>query len=123
MTRVLPQSGSANLLRNKANGARKPDPLPRLLAHLIVRAGRAAEIERATSRPWASALFEGRRHVIRIRFRGDRAAERADAFPDGLDSVEFRLPGHFVADIQVDSSGQDADSPWVELSALTIADW
>lgn len=123
MTRALPPSRPANLIRNKAIGPRGSDPLSRLLAHLIVRGGRTTEIERATSRPWASALFEGRRHIIRLRLYGPNAAERAAAYHQGIESAEFALPGHFVADIQVDASGQDQYGPWVEISALTIADW
>jgi len=47
-----------------ALGAR--DPLPRLMTQLIERAGGTVLVERAASRPWASALFQGRRHIIAL---------------------------------------------------------
>jgi len=115
--------GSANLIRNKGIGNRQDDPLPRLLAQLLDRAGQPATVERATSRPWASALFEGRRHVIRLRLSGADFPERGTAFMHGLADAEWVLPGHFVADISVDDGDADMDSVWLELSALTIEDW
>ena len=80
-------------------------------------------IERAVSRPWASALFEGRRHIVTLRLSGARAATRFRAFAEGIESAEWQVPGHFVADITIDDSRQEADEWWVELSALTIEDW
>ncbi|EQB11875.1 hypothetical protein [Sphingobium lactosutens] len=73
--------------------------------------------------PWASALFEGRRHAIRLRFSGPKAQDQKDRLIAGLDEAEWALPGHFVADITVDAHGNVDDEPWVQLSALTIRDW
>lgn len=102
---------------------RSADPLPRLLAQLIERAGEPASIERATSRPWASALFQGRRHVIALRMTGPDAKERRARFALGLEDAEWTLTRHFVADIKIDGGRSAAGQEWIELSALTIEDW
>ncbi|WP_420143324.1 hypothetical protein [Sphingobium sp.] len=102
---------------------RHDDPLPRLLVQLIARMGEPTDIERAVSRPWASALFEGRRHEIRLRISGDDFPARGMAFLKGLREAEWPLPGHFVADIDVDGGDGDMDSAWIDLSILTIRDW
>lgn len=99
------------------------DPLPRLLVQLVERAGEAATVERATSRPWASALFQGRRHLITLRLDGADAARRRGRFVEGIEEAEWSLNGHFVADIMIDAVRNEADVEWVELSALTIEDW
>lgn len=99
------------------------DPLPRLLAQLLARAGEPAVVERATSRPWASALFQGRRHVIAIRLCGPDARERRSAFAAGLEEAEWTLRRHFVADIAIDDIRSAPTEEWIELSALTIEDW
>ncbi|HKY80216.1 MAG TPA: hypothetical protein VJM09_01940 [Sphingobium sp.] len=111
------------LVRNGNKEPRGADPLPRLLAQLLDRAGGPATVERATSRPWASALFQGRRHVIILRLTGADAAERRDRFMLGLEEAEWTLPRHFVADITVDESRSAAEEEWLKLSALTIEDW
>lgn len=123
MTSMDAHFGRANLLRNKAIERRGTDPLSLLLAQLLLRAGRPTVVDRATSRPWASALFEGRRHAIRLRFSGPKAQDQKDRLIAGLDEAEWALPGHFVADITVDAHGNADDEPWVQLSALTIRDW
>lgn len=123
MTRALPLIARANLVCSNAIGNRLSDPLPRLLALLILRAGSPVAIDQADSRPWASALFEGRRHVIRLRFGGPDAIERRLRFGVGLEEAEWALPGHFVADISIDGRDEDAGGPWLDLSALTIQDW
>lgn len=123
MTSVDPLFGATNLIRNKAITKRQSDPLPRLLAQLLVRAGTGAWIERAVSRPWASALFEGRRHSITVGLGGEDPLGISEGFIDDIGSVEWTLPGHFVADILVDSLRIDNRGCWVDLSALTIEDW
>lgn len=90
---------------------------------MIERAGQPTTILRAASLPWASALFEGRRHVVRLLIDGPDFAERCGAFMEGLDSAQWSLTGHFVADISIDDAGIDDDGAWLELSALTIEDW
>lgn len=123
MTSVDHGFGLENLVRNQPIGKTQRDPLPRLLEQLLKRAGTPTMIERAVSRPWASALFEGRRHIIALRLSGARVATRFRDFAEGIDSAEWQLPGHFVADIMIDEVRQDEDAFWLELSALTIEDW
>lgn len=123
MTSIHHGFDATNLVRNQPIGNRRGDPLPRLLDQMLARAGEPTVIERATSRPWASALFEGRRHIIRLRFSGADHLARGDAFLTDIDTAEWRLGGHFLADISIDDGDADATSLWVELSALTIQDW
>ena len=123
MTSVPARFGAANLIRNKATGPRDADPLPRLLDQLAARAGRQATIERSVSRPWASALFEGRRSLIQLRLSGEGVARRADLFAQGLGEAEWTLPGHFVADISIDARTDTDESVLFDLAALTIRDW
>lgn len=112
-----------NLVENEVRRRSGADPLPRLLAQIIARAGEPASIERATSRPWASALFQGRRHVIALRIAGPDAKERRARFAMGLEDAEWTLPRHFVADITIDDATSAPDQERIELSALTIEDW
>ncbi|MFZ2996877.1 hypothetical protein [Sphingobium sp.] len=109
--------------RTGAIGQRSGDPLPRLLTQLLDRAGAPTTIERAASRPWASALFEGRRHVVTLRLTGDDMAARRARFVNGLADAQWLLSGHFVADISIDEDRQDGDDYLLEISALTIEDW
>ena len=123
MTSMDHPGQARNCIPNEAKHRCGDDPLPRLLAQLVERAGTPCAIERATSRPWASALFQGRRHVIRLQLAGADAAERRARFADRLEEAEWTLPRHFVADICIDESGRDGGAEWIELSALTIEDW
>jgi hypothetical protein len=113
----------ANLLGNELRSQRGTDPLPRLLAQLVERAGEPVTVERATSRPWASALFQGRRHVIVLRLSGADASDRRTRFARGLEDAEWALARQFVADITIDATRSEPGEEWIELSALTIEDW
>ena len=123
MTSMDHHPHSRNCIPNEAKRPGGSDPLPRLLAQLIDRAGMPSTIERAVSRPWASALFQGRRHVISLRLAGADAAERRARFAAGLEEAEWILHRHFVADICIDDSRSEGEEEWLELSALTIEDW
>lgn len=126
MTSIDRPSAGHNLVRNEASGRladRPRDPLPRLLAQISARFGGHCTVLRAASRPWASALFEGRRHMIVLAIEGANAPARCDAFAHGLAQAEWTLPGHFVADIVVDDQQATESGERVELSALTIRDW
>lgn len=123
MTSIDSLHNGNRLIRNGGGGRPGRDPLPRLLTQLAARAGDPVTIERAASRPWASALFQGRRHIIALQIGGLDAAERCAHFLEGLEEAQWRLTGHFVADISVDASRSTAEGEWIELSALTIEDW
>ncbi|MEA3388234.1 hypothetical protein [Sphingobium sp. CCH11-B1] len=107
MTSAVHAFAATKIIRNKGIGKERADPLPRLLDQLIARAAGPATVEQASSRPWASALFDG----------------RAAAFAQDIGEAEWSLSGHFVADISVDRSQPDAQGVTLDLSALTIQDW
>lgn len=111
------------LVENGPKSLDRGDPLPRLLAQILQRAGDDARVERATSRPWASALFQGRRHVVMLMIAGDDAEARVCRFTQGIEDAEWDLKGHFVADITIDDSIACPGGHLIELSALTIEDW
>ncbi len=102
---------------------RDSDPLPALLTQLLKIAGQPTEVEKASSRPWASALFEGRRHIVTLRLDGLDAGQRTASLTGDLDDRQFPLSGHFVADINLDAHGVDKPGLWITLSVLTIRDW
>ncbi|MGC4251629.1 MAG: hypothetical protein QM605_09265 [Sphingobium sp.] len=114
---------TTNLVRNRETGNHSGDPLPRLLTQLLERAGKDAAVRRAASRPWASALFQGRRHVIVLALEGADASLRAARFADGIEEAEWNLNRHFVADIVIDDQRATETGTEIELSALTIEDW
>lgn len=124
MTRVDHRFHENTVIRAAKIGKKQSDPLAQLLIQVLVRIGDTASILRTTSRPWASALFEGRRHTIELLVGGDDAQERIAAFSEGLGEAEWLLPGHFVADICIDDcSEDDVSAVKLHLSALTIEDW
>lgn len=99
------------------------DPLPRLLVQISERLGGGCTFTRAASRPWASALFEGRRHLITVTLGGLDAKARCDRFAQRLANAEWILPAYFVADITIDERRTEKGEELLELSALTIQDW
>lgn len=114
--------------RERTTPARRTDPLPRLLRQLVARAGDPCAVVRTASRPWASALFQGRRHEVTMTLIGADAAARLAAMVEGIGETEWTLQGHFVADITADTqqvtTGPDGDPvATLELSALTIEEW
>ncbi|MEO7469072.1 MULTISPECIES: hypothetical protein [Sphingobium] len=96
--------------------------MPSLLAQLLALAGEPTTVERAVSRPWASALFEGRRHLIRLHVHGEDYRMRSLMLMAVLTDAEWQISGHFVADITVDNGDVDNKGVWLDLSALTIED-
>ncbi len=107
---------------------RRADPLPRLLRQLLARANGPCEVVRTASRPWASALFQGRRHEMILRLSGADAPGRLETMVEGLADAPFALNGHFVADITADArhiacAADGAPTATLELSALTIEEW
>lgn len=123
MTSIDINTATGNLLRNGEGAGKGRDPLPRLLAQVVERTGGPVTVDRAASRPWASALFQGRRHVIALRLTGADAGERRAYFVDGIEEAEWSLNGHFVADISIDACRSAPGEEEIELSALTIEDW
>jgi hypothetical protein len=82
--------------------------------------------EEVRSRSWASATFSGARHEIAFELRGEGAAQEAARFCAELDTSEFRLRGHILADIALISSEGDTRGPEprhrIRIEALTVED-
>ncbi len=60
-------------------------------------------IEEVRCRAWASATFVGARHELSLRIEGEQADEAASSFVAGLNTAEFPLKGHIVADMHLAS--------------------
>jgi hypothetical protein len=70
-------------------------------------------------RPWASASFVGARHIFPCTLAaGDSAAVRG-ALQDKLNAIEWKLPGHIVADVVVECG---ADGAALQIEILTVED-
>jgi hypothetical protein len=67
---------------------------------------------------WASSGFSGRRH----RFWFEIAEMREPVALACLDSVEFELPGHIVADIALVDRERDPQGCRITIEALTVED-
>lgn len=75
----------------------------------------------ATSRDWASGLFDGARHRIALRLEGEDATERAARIAEILPETELPISRGFVADVQV-TGRLDGEMVIVAIEALTIDD-
>lgn len=75
------------------------------------------------STDWQSLTFIGERHQFQLRATGPAATEILSRVIDGLEDVEFEVPGHLVADIAVAGEPRrDGDgSVTVGIEALTVA--
>jgi hypothetical protein len=80
-----------------AIAAPRRGPAWRLRRALLHLAGPGTRLLKHSERPWASATFEGTRHVVALRFAGLAGMARAEAFIAALPEHEFTVPGHFVA--------------------------
>jgi len=73
----------------------------------------------STLRPWASANFVGARHLFPCSFAVGDGEVLARAINAHLGAVEFRLPGHIVADVAV----EPAEAPGgLRIEILTVED-
>jgi hypothetical protein len=94
---------------------RRADPhnaLTRALAELFSERGLTADLVTGETTPWASATFVGARHVIGYACRDSVAALARE-----IGEVEFSLPDHLVASIEI-----DAFEGGFVVEALTIED-
>ena len=70
-------------------------------------------------RPWASASFVGARHIFPCTLAaGDSAAVR-DALQSQLNTIEWPLSGHIVADVVVECG---VDPAALQIEILTVED-
>lgn len=76
-------------------------------------AGAVAFVVASEECPWASATFTGTRHRLDLAVEPGRAG---DAWIDGLASLDLRMRGFFVADLEVERRAAS-----VRLDVLTVA--
>lgn len=79
-------------------------------------------LREARSEGWASATFSGSRHSFAFTLSGDRAGAVASRLAEGLDAMEFDLPGHLVADIALVDRLDTPDGATFAIEALTVED-
>ncbi|HYI41430.1 MAG TPA: hypothetical protein VE053_14040 [Allosphingosinicella sp.] len=72
------------------------------------------------SRRWASVTFQGARHELAFRLEGEGAEAAAGRFLSGLDSRNFALRGHLLADITVVAQERRPGFARIRLDALTV---
>ena len=82
--------------------------------------------EEIVSRQWASVTFTGARHDLTFRLEGPNAWT-SDSFLDNLESAEFALRGHILADIALVAEERFADPAGeprarLRIEALTVED-
>lgn len=80
----------------------------------------AVTFEAIRSRPWASVTFSGARHELLLRLSGPSAERAADQLTARLDSAEFKLRGHILADIASVSAEKAGEDLRLRLEALTV---
>lgn len=97
----------------------------KLLGEVLELGGGKAELLRHADRPWASATFNGTRHMIALAFEGRDAIEAGELLIARLPDHEFDLPGQIVADAAVAEVSHVLE-PWprltVELELLLLDD-
>lgn len=79
-------------------------------------------LDHGESEDWRSLLFDGGRHCLDLRLRGDGLEQALDALPAWIAAADFTIAGHLIADIRLVSVERRDDEALVRLEALTIAD-
>jgi hypothetical protein len=77
-------------------------------------------LEEIRTRGWASATFTGARHELAFRLEGEGAEAEASRFLSGLDSRDFDLGGHILADIQLVADERRPGWARIRVEALTV---
>jgi hypothetical protein len=80
-------------------------------------------VREARSTSWASATFSGSRHRFGLTLSGEAASATVGRLADGIDAMEFELPGHLVADIAIVDRTDTPDGSSFAIEALTVEDW
>jgi hypothetical protein len=115
---MLPIREAAHLRRSSPHR-----PLLRALLAKVAQAGLIGTVLSSSNAPWASATFQGTRHLVTLQLHGADTAAGSDGFADTLPETLFAIPGHIVADITVDEREDRPLCVIFQLSALTIEDW
>lgn len=79
-----------------------------------------AALSNGSSRPWRSLLFDGARHHITFSISGARLDEAIEAVRDEVDTADFAIAGHLVAELRVAGVIRTGDEALITLDALTI---
>lgn len=96
----------------------RPQCSHRRLRHLLARTLPGDLLLGAsTLRPWASANFVGARHFFPCTRRTDDSMAGPADLQQRLAAIEWRLPGHLVADLLVEVSAQSDE---VTIEILTV---
>ncbi|WP_256837500.1 hypothetical protein [Sphingopyxis sp. KK2] len=90
--------------------------LHRLLARELPHGVR---IGASTLRPWASANFVGARHLFPCMVGDGDVAVLRPLLQARLETIEWRLPGHIVADLVVETAEQESG---LRIEILTVED-
>lgn len=69
----------------------------------------AMTVETVASELWASDIFSGARHQLRVRLHGHGAVGATASLLERLDEVELALPGRFLADLALLSYARSDD--------------
>lgn len=73
-------------------------PVSRIVEHLLTFG--EFELVEHSSCSWQSATFEGTRHELTLRYRGEADVERGSVMIDALDEELIDVPGHKVTEIR-----------------------
>lgn len=118
------------ILRRPSEPIRPAAPRPvrrdchgRIQSALLALAGPSARVTSESLKPWCSATFTGAQHRLDLHLTGPDAPARAAMLAGALPDHEFRLPGHLVADLAVDSVSIREGNATLALCILTIEDW
>ena len=98
--------------------ARPGCPHNRLSRLLATRLPAGVTISASMLRPWSSANFVGARHLFSCTGAGLNTA-RLSALQSCLSAIEWRLPGHIVADLTVERACDDGE---FRIEMLTVED-
>lgn len=94
-----------------------------LLAALTARLAPAVvTVVDAVERPWASVTFSGARFAFTLLVEGREAVASATKLQQTLDSAEFAIAGHIVADAIVTNLNADATGVRLDIEVLTVID-
>ena len=96
--------------------------LARALRNSLVPFAGTCRVETLESQDWRSVTFAGARHRLQLQLEGADAGKTADALLARVETADFELPGHILADIRAVAQQRDLDGRMVgiRLDALTV---
>ena len=79
-------------------------------------------LDHGESEDWPSLLFDGGRHRIDLRLRGDGVDRAIDALPLWIAAPDFTIAGHLIVEIKLVSVERRDAEALLRLEVLTVAD-